>query len=495
MTEKKSVGSQIVRLLRHSAVYGIGHIVTRSLGFLLLPLYTNTIPTDEFGKAMLLFSFMGIMNVFYGYGMDVAYLRYVALQEDLHKQRILFSTGFISLLVTSFILSCSLVLLQQPVSTIIFHSTLAAKFILLCSGILFFDAMGLMPFMALRAKEKSVPFILLKLANVIVNIGGNIVFILVLKWGIIGIFWANLCSSALTFVLLSPILIRYFTFHFDRGVFSEMIRFGLPYVPSGLAVVAMDLIDRFFLERMTNLDITGIYSAGYKLGMFMALFIAAFRFAWHPFFLSTSRQENAKQVFARVLTYFVLACSLVFLTISFFIDEIVRFQLFGFTIFGKDYWASTVIVPLILISYILYGVYVNFLVGVYLEKKTAWLPLITGSAAIVNIVGNLLLIPFLGMMGSAWAKVACYAAMAFLLYIKIHRVYFVRYEWSRIVRVATGAIAVFLLQHYLFQFQTWWLKLGLILVFGLLLLASGFLDRSEKSHLQNLLKRAVSHAQ
>ncbi|HDL17777.1 MAG TPA: hypothetical protein ENH29_01860, partial [Bacteroidetes bacterium] len=108
--QQRSVAGHIKRLLQHSAVYGIGHIVTRSLGFLLLPLYTNTIPTDEFGKAALLFSFLAIMNVIYGYGMDVAFLRYVALQDDVRKQRTLFSTGLISLLVTSLLFSLILML-------------------------------------------------------------------------------------------------------------------------------------------------------------------------------------------------------------------------------------------------------------------------------------------------------------------------------------------------------------------------------------------------
>jgi O-antigen/teichoic acid export membrane protein len=294
--------------------------------------------------------------------------------------------------------------------------------------------------------------------------------------------------------MLLPITFQFFRFQFDKIIFSEMIKFGLPYVPSGLAVVAMDLIDRFFLERMTSLEITGIYSAGYKLGMFMALFIAAFRFAWHPFFLSTSKQENAKQVFAKVLTYFVLACSFVFLGISLFIDEIVRFKIFGFTLFGEAYWESTVIVPLILISYIFYGVYVNFLVGVYLEKKTSMLPLITGAAALVNVIANLILIPFLGMMGSAWAKVLCYSTMAVLLYYKVYRIYFVQYEWGRIVRIAVAAIGIFLVQFYLLQFESWFLKLGLILIFFLILLFSGFLDKSEKKHLQSLFHRSTENA-
>lgn len=488
----QTVGQHLKRLLRHSAVYGIGHILTRSLGFLLLPLYTNTIPPGEYGKAALIFSFLAIMNVFYSYGMDVAFLRYVVLQDDVRKQKELFSTGFFSVLATSLIFSMVLLGLQRQVSVLIFGQPGEEGLIRLSAGILFFDALSLMPFMALRAKEKSVPFTLLKLASVTINVAANILFIVGLKEGVAGIFKANLLASAVTFFLLAPVWLRFLVPKFSRELYSEMLRFGLPYIPSGLAVVIMDLIDRFILERLTDLETTGIYSAGYKLGMFMALFIAAFRFAWHPFFLSTSRQPNAKKVFARVLTYFVLACAFVFLGVSLFINEIVRLRLFGVTLFGESYWGSTRIVPLILISYIFYGVYVNFLVGVYLEKKTMWLPTITGTAAAVNIAANLLLIPRLGMMGSAWATVLAYATMAVMLYVRVRPIYPVAYEWGRIGKIAAVALGIFLAQIYLLRWKSLWLKGLLLLAFPLLLLLTNFLDREEKNHLASVIRRVKS---
>jgi O-antigen/teichoic acid export membrane protein len=483
--ERATVGSHILRLVRHSAVYGIGHIITRALGFLLLPLYTNTIPPGEFGKAALIFSFLAIMNVFYGYGMDVAFLRYVALQDDERKQRELFSTAFWSLLLTSLAFSVLIFTLKSRISVLIFGQTGEERLIELSAGILLFDALALIPFMALRAREKSVPFVVLKLANVLVNVGANIWFIVLLKRGVEGIFLANLLSSSLTFFFLAPVWLRFLTFYFGPGDYREMLRFGLPYIPSGLAVVAIDLIDRFILEKLTDIETTGLYSAGYKLGMFMALFIAAFRFAWHPFFLSTSKQPNAKEIFARILTYFVLACSLVFLVISFFIDEIVRFNLFGITLFGREYWQSTSIVPLILLSYVFYGIYVNFLIGIYLEKKTHWLPFITGAATLINIASNLLLIPWLGMMGSAWATVLAYGSMALILYLKVRPIYPVPYEWGRLVHLSIWTAFIFFAQRYLLP-PAVSIKSLLLVAYIVGLFLTGFFKRQELAYLRVL---------
>lgn len=464
-------------------------MASRGLGFLLLPLHTNIIATDQYGKAALIFLFLALMNVIYGYGMDVAYLRFVALEDNLKKQKTLFSTGLISLLVTSIVFSGLIVIFDQTISTIIFRSTDETLLILLSAGILLFDALTLMPFMALRAKEKSIPFAVLKVVNVVLNVAANILFIIVLKKGVAGIFWANLVASGLTFLFLLPIIFRLFVLKFDYAIFREYLRFGLPYIAPGLAVVAMNLIDRPIIERLTDLDTTGIYNAGYKLGTFMALFIAAFRFAWHPFFLSTSKQENAKAVFARVLTYFMLSCSVVFLMISLFVDEIVRFSLFGYSLFGEDYWASTSIIPLILISNILYGMYVNFYIGVFLEKKTSIIAWITGVSAVVNIGFNFLLIPYFGMLGAAWAKVISYIVLAYLLYVKSNPLYPINYEWGRIIKISGLALGLFLAQIYLLQWTNIFLKGSLILAFFLILLGSRFLDREEKSSIRKLFKK------
>ena len=464
-------------------------MASRGLGFLLLPLHTNIIATNEYGKAALIFSFLALMNVIYVYGMDVAYLRFVATEDEPKKQKTLFSTGLLSLFFTSAVFSGFLVVFDQTFSIIIFSSETETLLILLSAGILLFDALTLMPFMALRAKEKSVPFAVLKVINVVLNILANILFIVVLKKGIAGIFWANLVSSGLTFLFLLPIIFRYFILKFDYTIFRELLSFGLPYIVSGLAVVAMNIIDRPIIERLTDLETTGIYSAGYKLGTFMALFIAAFRFAWHPFFLSTSKQENAKAVFARVLTYFMLSCSVVFLMVSLFVDEIVRFNLFGYSLFGEDYWVSTSIIPLILISNIFYGMYVNFYVGVFLEKKTSVIAWVTGISAVINILFNFLLIPFFGMLGAAWAKVISYIVLAFLLYKKSNPLYPINYEWSRIVKISVFALGLFLAQIYLLQWTHILLKGSLVLIFFVFLLASGFLDRVEKTRIRKFFQK------
>ena len=115
------------------------------------------------------------------------------------------------------------------------------------SGILCFDAVALLAFLTLRAKERSAAYTVFKLLNILINVGCNVLFLIVLDYGVEGIFWANLVASASTFLMLLPIVLKNITFSFSKETFQELLAFGLPYLPSTLSVVIMDTIDRVFV--------------------------------------------------------------------------------------------------------------------------------------------------------------------------------------------------------------------------------------------------------
>jgi O-antigen/teichoic acid export membrane protein len=307
------------------------------------------------------------------------------------------------------------------------------------------DALRLLPFLALRGEEKSIQFVILNSLNIAVTLVLNLLFVVVLKQGVTGIFVANLIASAFTLATAFPIFRQWLRFSFSRSDLFDLLKFGIPYVPSGLAVVVMEQISRFFIARRLGEAATGIFSASYKLGIFMALVVAAFRFAWHPFFLSTSRQEDAPAIFARVLTYFMAVMAFLFLLISLFLPEIAGFHVGAVGLMGKEYLEGLPIVPVVLLAYILYGLYANFIVGIYLKKKTVWLPFITGSGTLAAIAANLLLIPRLGIAGAAWATCIGYGVMAAAMFVSEQVLYKIPYETGRIGKLVLVTAAAFYL--------------------------------------------------
>jgi O-antigen/teichoic acid export membrane protein len=475
--------ASLKRLTKHSVVYGLSLILARSIGFLLLPLHTNVFPKDSFGVVNLGFVYIAFVGIFYGFGFDAAFLRYYLLNDDPGERRKIFSTAFHSIALIAVVLSITGWLAAPALAEWQLGSIDYTYVMQLCTGVLFFDALASLPFLILRAEERSRTFAALKVANVLLNVALNYLFIIVLKHGIAGVFEANLIASLFSFIVLGRLTLRHLGWQFSNSSFKELLAFGLPYVPSLLSVIIIDNVSRMFLEHYAGLATVGLFSAGYRLGMIMSLMVAAFRFAWQPFFLSTSKQADAKVIFSRVLTYFSLVCSVIFLGTSFFIDDLVRFD-FGFTILGKEYWQSTVIVPPVLLAYFLLGAYTIFIVGLHIEKKTIYLPLITGIGAGVNIVANLALIPLLGMMGAAFAALLAYLALAASMYIISQRLYPVAYEWSRLAKLAL-VVAVLFTVNRIFAIP-FLARAGMLVAFPGLLWTTGFFERSEIARVKKL---------
>jgi O-antigen/teichoic acid export membrane protein len=488
-----SIFSSIKRLIKHSAVYGIGYIITRSLGFLLLPLYTNIFPKNEFGVAGLLSTYIAVFTNLYTYGIDVAFFRFFILGDSEKEKKRVFSTAFFTMLTTSLIFSILIFLNAESLGKLIFSeqarsvSVNITLLIQLSSGILFFDALGLLPFLVYRAEERSVPFIVYKFINVLLTVILNVLFINILKTGVEGMFVANIIASAVTFFILLPLVFSQLSFSYSRTTLKDLFAFGLPYIPSTLSVVLMDSIDRVFIERLIGVDAVGLYNTGAKLGMFMALFVTAFRFAWHPYFLATSKQENAKEIFSKIFTYVILACGVVFLFFSIFINDMARIQIGTFSLIGKEYWDATVVVPVIFLAYIFYAVYLNCLIGIYLYKKTIYLPFITVGGMVCNLLALYFLIPVLGIMGAAWARLIAYIIMAVALYYVGQKLYPVRYEWMRIIKMSAVIALLYGLSSTSFFAAHFLLKVAAFLSLPAVLWLTGFFEKAELQTFRQVL--------
>lgn len=442
---------KIFTLTKHSIVYGFGYILTRSIGFVLLPIHTNYLTTADYGIVGLLFASLAVLNIIYRYGIDVAFLRFFILEKETVAKKKVFSTAFITIFLSGIFLSILINIFPQFLSQTIFQDKNYVLLIRLASGILIADALAEIPFRILRAEEKPLSFCLLKFLNVVVNFGLNILFIVHLKKGIEGVFLANLIASIFTLLTVFPIVLKWIRWSIIPTMLKDLLAFGIPYIPSLLSVIIMGQIGRFFLDRMVSAEATGIFNAGYKLGMFMSLVVTAFRFAWHPFFLSVSQEKNAKEIYAKVLTYFIIIIGLIFLLISFFLKEIVNIQIFGVTLFGKKFFPGLSIVPIVMLAYITYGVYINFIVGIYMKKKTLYLPFITGSGAIVAIISNFIFVPLWGIFGAAFATFLAYLCMAVILYVINQKLYKINYELFKIFKIIILYALIYFLGIILFS--------------------------------------------
>lgn len=481
---------KIISLSRQSLIYGAGHVLTRFISFLLLPFYSHHIPPDEYGALVLIYIFIAVMQVVYIAGLDIAFLKYYVAESAQRKKRI-FSNSFFAMVGIALALTLFLFSFPHLITSLIFHQTPpqgCLALIRIACGILFFDTLMVIPFLRLRGDNKPTHFTILKLVHVVINITLNIVLVAFLHRGIAGALYANLAASAFTLVLLVPVVYPVLSLQFSFKVLKDLWRFGLPNVPALFFLYVIEFSDRKIIEAFHGLEEAGLYSAGYKMGMFMAIITVAFRFAWQPFFLAEAKNKGAEKTFARVFTYFFATAGMLFMIVVMFAGDFVMMKLpiSGITILEKTYWTGMAVFPIICLAHFFDGLYANFTVGIYIKKKTHMVPLINGAGAVFNLGANLLVIPKYGMMGAAWTTLGSFMLMAGLLYIYINRHYPVPYEWGRVLKI-TLALGIFCGLYFLHPGGIIW-RFALLIATPLLMAATGFFRREELQRMKMILR-------
>jgi O-antigen/teichoic acid export membrane protein len=302
----------------------------------------------------------------------------------------------------------------------------------------------------------------------------NIILIVIYHFGIEAVFISNLISSFITFILLIPVLIKNLSMQLNKDLIKQVLIFSVPIIPAGIASNIIQTISRPILKFLTNDSMVGIYQANYRLGIIMMLIVGMFEFAWRPFFLNNAKEPNAKQIFSKVLTLFVLFTSFVFLITSLFITDLVKINLpFNAHLIGKAYWSGLSIVPIILFAYLLYGIYINFMAGIYIEKKTKYLPLITGLGALTNILFNFILIPVYSYTGAALATLLSYLVMMLGIYYFSQKYYKINFEYKKLGLIFLSLLITTGLYFYLnnvFQIN-WYYKFLFPLMFLILIIS------------------------
>ncbi len=469
------------KLLGQTALYGLSSIVGRLLNYLLVPLYTRVFAPEEYGVVTELYAYVVFLVVLLTYGMETAFFRFAKGQEDGGAA---YRAAMLPLWASSLGFGALLSLAAPWVAEALGYAG-HASYIRWFAWILAIDALTAVPFARLRQQGRAARFAALRLANIGLNIGLNLFFLVFsrARWeqghdgwaatlydpgmGVGYIFLANLAASALTLLLLAPEL-RASWGKADRALSRRMVGYGAPLLAAGLAGAANETLDRVLLKHLLAVPAEvadagayvmaqlGIYGANYKLAVFMTLFVQTFRYALEPFFFARADAKDAPQAYAAVTRYFVLAGWIVFLAIVLHMPWLKHF-------IGADYHSGLFVVPILLVANLLLGVVFNLSIWYKLTDRTrdgAWLALLGGG---VTLVGNLLLVPRWGYAASAWTTLACYASMAALSYRWGQRHYPVPYPIGALAGYSALALGLYAADALLYP--PYWAKLMLLMLF------------------------------
>ncbi|AFM04958.1 membrane protein involved in the export of O-antigen and teichoic acid [Bernardetia litoralis DSM 6794] len=435
------------KFLSQTAIYGLTGIIGRLLNYLLTPFYTGIFLPDEYGGISVFYAYAALLNVIYTHGMETTYFRFIAKEKDKNGNDLETKNGkpynfsLSSVMFTSLILSCLMWIFAEPIATFLEYPN-NAQFVKWFAGIIAVDAIVSIPYARLRAEGKAMKFASLRMTVIILTLFLNFFFLYFCKHSAEGtdflffqdyakliydpeiglgyVFLANLIANS----SVIPLLWKEFKdFHFTLNWkdFKPMFLYAYPLLFAGIAYSINEVMDRTLLQKWlpdnfyegkSSMDAVGIYSACYKLSIFITLAVQAFKYGAEPFFFSQASQKNSPKTFATITHFFTIICVLMMLGVSLNVEWIANIF-----IRNKEYHEGLFIVPILLLANICLGLYYNFSVWFKVSDRThfgLWISLV---GAIITISFNFILIPFLGYFGSAIATFSCYFVMAAMCYL------------------------------------------------------------------------------
>ena len=475
------LGAQLRRLGRHSAIYGIGGLVSRVIAVLLLPVYTRYLTPTDYGQIETLLALTTVMGLILRAGITSAFFRfYFDVDDDAGRLRVL-RTSFWFTMGGGTLGLLLLLALAEPVSSLLFGTSGAADLVR-ASGVALWATVNYEQLTALfRVEERSTAFVSASLANVFLTIGLTLLLVVALEKGPIGVIVGNFSGTVIVYLALLGYRREQLGLEFDRGLLREMNRFGLPLVPTALFLWVTNFSDRFFLVKLADVAEAGLYSVGVRVASAMVLLLTAFRMAWPAFAYSIRDEAEARRTYAFVLTYLTVVTAWVALALTLLSPWLV--DLLAADRFAES---SRVVGPLAF-STVAYAAYVVVAIGVGRARRTQFNWVVTGAAAAVNAILNIALIPPYGMMGAAIATVAAYSTMAVGMAWWSQRIYPVPYQWRRVTTATLGAVALAALGKSLDGGIP--VAIGLTLAYPLVLFVLGFANPSERRRLRTLVGR------
>jgi O-antigen/teichoic acid export membrane protein len=460
-----TLGPQLARLGRHSAIYGIGGLVSRLLAVLLLPLYTRYLTPEDLGAVGLLVAVGAVLVTVLRLGISSAFFRFYFDADDDSGRRLVVQTSFWFTMAMATAGLAVGVALAGPFADLLSlggdAGLVAAAFVGIWAQMNYEQQTALF-----RAEERSTAFVLASLANVAITIAATVLLVVVLEQGALGVIVGNWIGTLSIYCALLAVHRGQLGLAFSRPLLREMNRFGIPLVPAALALIAINFGDRFFLVELSGLEEVGLYEIGVRIASAMVLLITAFRLAWPAFAYSIADEAEAKRTYAFVLTYLVVIASWLALALGLLAPWLVRL------LATEDFYEGSRVVGLLAFGGVAYAAYIVMAIGVGRAKRTQFNWVIAGLAAAVSVGLNVVLVPEYGMIGAAASQVTAYTAMFVAMSWYAQQVFPTPYQWRRLATAVGAAVGLLVLGKALDLGLP--LALALALAYPLALAALGF---------------------
>ena len=406
--------ASIKTLAKDTAIYGLSSIVGRFLNYLLVPLYTHVISAASGGYGIVtnLYAYTALILVILTFGMETTFFRFANKEDE--DANTVFSTSLALVSALSLLFLGAVVLFATPISQALGYAD-HPDYLLMMAAVVALDAIQAIPFCLLRFQKKAMKFASLKLLFIVLNIGLNLLYFVVLgHTEVFYVFFLNLvCTFLITFFFVPELI--HMRFRVDMGLLRRMLSYSWPILILGIAGILNQAADKMIFplvypDKAQGISELAVYGACAKIAMIMAMITQAFRYAYEPFVFAQSRERGQAHMYAMGMKYFLIFTLLAFLCVMAWLPAL-RYMV------GADYWQGLRVVPIVMAAEIMMGVYFNLSFWYKLIDKTIYGAVFSIVGCTVLLAVNFYGIPRMSYMACAWGGFAGYGTAMILSYI------------------------------------------------------------------------------
>lgn len=454
-------------LFEATAWYGMGNLVVRLVSFILLPLYSNLIPVEQFGIYSLMMSVYAISGVFYHFGMNASLTNFYLKENDESARKIIFSTIVNAIIILGLVLTVIAFSISPFLTDKILGSREYSSLVILLFIIIFIETVSNYILQLFKTLELSKKVVIYLFVGAIINLLLNIWFVYGLRMGINGIIYAHLLTAIAVFVLLLPLVKGSYTFRIDKKILTTAVLFSLPLFISGLFSSGMDVADRFILDHFLGKKEVGEYGFAYRLAMLTNIFVISFRAAWMPYALNRYKEGNYRENFGKILIKVLAIGVFILLAVSFFADDLFEIKLLGKNLFNPIYKTGLIILPYVVIGYIFNSLASFYSLYPFTVNKSYHFLISDGLGIISNLALNFILIPIYGLLGAGIAtSISFIIAAGYLYFISKDKIE-IAYPKKEIVIIFLGGMIILFLGMI---FNYLWIQVISVILFLLVLI-------------------------
>lgn len=484
------MGSETKRILKHSTIYAISNLLSKLIGFVMMPVYTAVLSKQENGVISLMELTKIALMIIVGMGLGGAFLRFYSEDKSEKAQETVISTSVIFITFFGLLVAGIGMIFSPSLSYLCLGASGYDHPFTVLMFVLLFTCMIEIPLVVLRAREKSMVYLMVCVTQFVMSCALNIVFIVFCKLSVGGWLLSSLWTSvAICTYLVISTLSHIKKIRFSFTLLKRMFSYSLPLIPASIAMFWIHNGDKYILAN-SDVGEVGVYDIGYKIAMMVPFLIGQpFWLAWSVRMYDVFEQDGGQKVYAKYFTYFCLVMLWFWVLLSVVCKDLIHIMATR-----EEYHRAWLIVPIVAMGYG-FRECSDFFRGVlYITRKTSFVGKSTFYAAVICTVLYLVLVPPFGQWGAAWATFFTFGSMALLMLWASRKVCKVPFEFGRLA-VMTGLALAYVFGFLQFQIPNMYVDFLVKALFSLtyapLLYLLGFFSEQEKVRIKGLIMRAA----